>query len=165
MDRPLVIGVMGGGNVDPATMENAYELGRLVAGQDWCLLNGGRDSGVMEASAKGACENGGMTIGILPDDTSQAASPYIRIPICTGMGMARYCINVLSSDVVVACPGGAGTLSEIALALKAGKPVITMGFQLNELPGIRSGTSEIFYAGTPQEVIKIIKKIVQKGNK
>lgn len=125
--RAVVIGVMGGGRVTPAQEDQAYRLGALIAINGWVLLNGGRDAGIMAASARGAWEHGGLTIGILPDDNPGGCSPFIRIPILTGMGQARNVINVLSSHVVVACPGGAGTLGEIALALKAGRPVVLMG--------------------------------------
>lgn len=129
MRRP-VIGVMGGGEVAPEHVETAYELGRLIAQNGWILLNGGRDAGIMSASAKGAHEAGGLTVGILPDDHRGRASAYLDIEIVTGMGSARNNINVLSSDVVIACTGGAGTLSEIALALKAQRPVVTVGLGL-----------------------------------
>lgn len=159
MKRPLIIGVMGGGSAAKDDLDRACRLGGLVAQNGWYLLNGGRDAGIMAASARGAAENGGLTIGILPDNTARHASPHIAIPILTGMGNARNCINVLSSDVVVACPGGAGTLSEIALALKNSKPVITMGFQFEEMPGITINRTGLFTADTPEEVIAIIKNL------
>ena len=120
--RKVVIGVMGGGSVSAAQAEDAYELGRLIAREGWVLLNGGRQAGVMDAAAKGAAENGGITLGILPDETGADLSPHIQIPVLTGMGSGRNVINVLTSHVVVACAGGAGTLSEIALALKHDRP-------------------------------------------
>ena len=124
---------MGGGSAAAKEIQAAYELGRRIAEQGWVLLNGGRNAGIMAASAKGASDHGGITVGILPDaDTSQAATD-IQIPICTGMGSARNVINVLSCNAVVACPGGTGTISEIAIALKHGKTVITMGFDTGRL--------------------------------
>ena len=124
MKRRLIIGIMGGGRASPENADMAYRLGYSIAKEGWILLNGGRSAGIMEASAKGAIDQGGMTIGIVPDDNDRQVSKYIEIPILTGMGNARNCINVLSSNVVVACPGGAGTVSEIALALKNRRPVI-----------------------------------------
>jgi uncharacterized protein (TIGR00725 family) len=128
MQRPLIVGVMGGSQCDEATRRAAYQLGALIAEKGWVLLNGGRDRGVMDASARGARDRGGLTIGILPDVSANQASAGIQVAVLTGMGGARNVINVLSSQVVVACPGGAGTLSEIALALKYGRRVILMGF-------------------------------------
>ena len=160
MKRSLIIGIMGGGSAGPDDLDKARRLGGLIAQNGWHLLNGGRDAGIMAASAEGAAEKGGLTIGILPDESTRQASPHILIPIVTGMGNARNCINVLTSDVVVACPGGPGTLSEIALALKNGKPVITLGFSLKEIPGIFMDTSVLFAAHTPEEVITIINRLI-----
>jgi uncharacterized protein (TIGR00725 family) len=84
----------------------------------------------MEATAKGARENGGITVGVLPTENASSASQYIDIPIITGMGLARNVINILSSDIVIALPGRAGTISEIALALSHGKQVILFRFEV-----------------------------------
>jgi len=121
---------MGGANVDHHTRQMAYDLGKAIAENGWILLNGGRRAGVMHASARGAKEAGGLTVGILPDRDRQGASEYIDIPIVTGMADARNLVNVLSSDVVVACRGSAGTISEVALALKNGRRVILLDFPI-----------------------------------
>ena len=123
------MGVMGsGGDGDAALLAVARELGAAIAREGWVLLNGGRACGVMDASARGASEAGGLVVGILPDGDAHRASAHVDIPIRTGMGDARNAVNVLSSDVVIALRGGAGTLSEIALALKAQRPVIALAF-------------------------------------
>jgi uncharacterized protein (TIGR00725 family) len=122
-----VVGVMGPG--EGATEDEvraARELGALVAAEGWVLLTGGRASGVMEAASRGAREAGGLTVGILPTEDAADASEFIDVAIVTGMGEARNQINVLTSRVVFACGTGAGTASEIALALKARKPVILL---------------------------------------
>lgn len=156
MTRSLIIGVMGGGRVNSQIQQAAYELGALIAKKGWILLNGGRNAGVMASSAHGAADNGGLTIGILPDaDTAQAAD-HIRVPICTGMGSARNMINVLSSDMVVAFPGGAGTVSEIALALKHGKRVINVGFETDPLFSEYKARGILQTVNTPQEAIACI---------
>lgn len=128
-----IIGVMGGGEVDEATRACAHELGRLIAEEGWVLLNGGRNAGVMAASAAGAAQAGGLTVGILPDSDTHRVAPGIAIPILTGMGDARNVINVLSSHVVIALNGGTGTVSEVAHALNCGRPVITLGLDLGHL--------------------------------
>lgn len=126
--RRRIIGVMGPGDgAAPADCERARTLGALIAREGWILLCGGRPAGVMEAACRGAQEAGGLTIGILPDDDPHGASAHVAIPILTGMGNARNNINVLSSDVVIACGMGAGTASEVALAIKAGRPVVLLG--------------------------------------
>lgn len=159
MKRKRIVGVMGGGRVDEPTRRMAYRLGALIAANGWILLNGGRNAGVMDASARGASENGGLTVGILPDDTTDQASDHIHIPVCTGMGSARNSINVLSSDVVVACPGSAGTLSEIALALKHGKVVITIGYAAKVLFDPEQYEGRLFQAATENEAVEIIRRL------
>jgi uncharacterized protein (TIGR00725 family) len=155
---------MGGGTASPEAKEAAYCLGALIAKQGWVLLNGGRNAGIMDASAKGAWDNGGLTVGILPDDDCRSMSEYIQIPVLTGMGSARNSINVLSSHVVVACPGGTGTISEIALALKSRRRVILMNFDTGSLFESYVKQGQLFYADTPEEVIEMIKKILDSGD-
>jgi uncharacterized protein (TIGR00725 family) len=115
----------------------------------------------MEASARGAKENGGLTIGILPGDNPEWASEYIDIPILTGIGFARNYINVLTSEVVVALPGKTGTISEIALALNIGKKVISLNFDLGPLFKKYEEEKQLIYAKQPEEVINLIKRILK----
>jgi uncharacterized protein (TIGR00725 family) len=110
----------------PDDISCAYDLGRLAAQSGWVVLTGGRDMGVMEAASQGAKSAGGLTIGIVPDHNLGDLSDFVDIAIATGMGSARNNINVLSSDIVIACGMGTGTASEIALALKANKQVILL---------------------------------------
>lgn len=126
--RKAVIGVMGGASADGRARALARRLGRLVAEGGMVLLCGGRPEGVMDEAARGAREHGGLTVGILPGSDPAAAGEGIDVAVATGMGNGRNVINVLSSDVVIACSGGAGTLSEVALALKCGRPVVALGF-------------------------------------
>lgn len=122
-----IIGVMGGSMCTEEEYGIAYEVGKIIAKNGYILLCGG-GSGVMEAASKGAYENGGLTVGIMPGSNSKESmpNPYIKIPIYTGMSDGRNSINVKSSDIVIAIGGGPGTLSEIALALKNNKPVILL---------------------------------------
>lgn len=126
--RRRVIGVMGGAGADREACRLAYRLGRMVAVGGDVLLCGGRPEGVMEHAARGARDGGGLTLGILPGNDPDQASTSIDLAVATGMGNARNAINVLSSDAVVACAGGTGTISEVALALKSGKLVVALGF-------------------------------------
>jgi hypothetical protein len=131
MPRRPLIGIMGGGDdATPTECGLAEEFGRLAAAAGWVLLCGGRPVGIMEAAARGAHAAGGLTIGVLPgrEDRPGEVSAHLDIAILTGMGDARNAINALSSRVVVACPGGPGTVSEIALALKCGRPVVLLGW-------------------------------------
>lgn len=129
-----IVGVMGGGETcSEKTRRLAYDLGEMIAEEGWVLLNGGRASGVMQASARGAKEAGGLTIGILPGQDKGQANHWIDLPLPTDLGNGRNYINVLASDCVVALPGRAGTISEIALALKSHKPVIALQWDLGHL--------------------------------
>ena len=128
-------------------LENAYNLGKMIAQQGWILLTGGRKSGVMDAASQGAKSVDGLTIGILPGKDSQGISEAVDIAIFTDMGNARNNINVLSSDVIIACGIGAGTASEIALAVKNGKQVIL----LNE-----DETSKVFFKNISPDNINIV---------
>ena len=111
-----------------ADLQMAYELGQQIAAAGWVLLSGGRSVGVMEAVSRGAKAADGLTVGILPNSNTTGMSDAIDIAIFTDMGNARNTINVLSSDVVIACGMGTGTASEVALALKAHKPTILLGW-------------------------------------
>ena len=120
---------MGPGADGAALTEMAFVLGQLIARSGWILLTGGRRLGVMDAASRGArTVPGSITVGVLPDDYRNGdVSDSVDIAIFTGMGDARNVVNVLSSDVVVACGAATpGTASEIALALKAGRPVILL---------------------------------------
>ena len=153
---------MGGGEiVNAGDYKDARRLGGLIAKEGWILLNGGRASGIMEASARGAKENGGLTIGILPGNDPAWASEYIDIPILTGIGLARNYINVLTSEVVVALSGRTGTISEIALALNIGKKVISLNFDLGTLFKKYEESKQLIYAKQPEEVVSLIKKILR----
>ncbi len=88
----------------------------------------------MKAVSKGVRDGGGLTIGLLPSDRKSDANPFIDIPIATGLGNTRNTLVVGCADVVVALPGQYGTLSEVAFALNAGKPVIGLGSW--KIPGI-----------------------------
>ncbi len=155
-----VIGVMGSGHpLDAAAEARAYDLGRRIAREGWVLLTGGRACGIMDACSRGAHDAGGLVIGILPDATASGASPHLDIAIRTGLGDARNVINVLSSDAVIALPGGAGTLSEVALALKAGHPVIVLGWDPG--PALRSA-GHILDAGSVDEAIALTRSLVAR---
>src|SRR6476661_3433035 len=118
---------MGAARPSAASNMAARQLGQLIAERGWVLLTGGRPLGVMAAACAGAKQvPGSLTIGILPDSTG-GEGPDIDVAVFTGMGDARNAINVLTSDVVVACGvEGPGTASEVSLALIAQKPVILL---------------------------------------
>lgn len=159
--RRAVVGVMGGSKVSEEVAELAQELGSLIASRGWVLLNGGRNGGVMAASARGAREAGGFVVGVLPGKSAKGAAPDLDLAIVSGMGDARNVINVLSSDVVVACPGELGTRSEIDLALKNDKRVVLLQFDPGEAYDVYRRRQRLFDAETPEEAVKIAGEILQ----
>jgi uncharacterized protein (TIGR00725 family) len=114
------IAVIGPGGASDREREIGRETGRLLGRERAVLLCGGR-SGVMEAACRGALEEGGTTIGVLPDTGN--GNPYLSLVIRTGLGNARNAVLVQSADAVIAIGGSYGTLSEIALSLKAEREV------------------------------------------
>jgi uncharacterized protein (TIGR00725 family) len=122
----VFVAVIGSGVCDQEVAALAREVGRELATRGAVLVCGGR-GGVMEAACQGARAEGGLTVGILPGAARAEANPYVAVPIVTGMGEARNAIIVRTSDAVIAVGGGYGTVSEIGLALKMGRPVVGLG--------------------------------------
>ena len=119
--------VVIGASDDNSFIDEAYKIGRYIASNGWVLITGGR-GGIMKSASKGAFEENGIVIGILPDSDSDYANEYCNIVIPTGIGYARNMINVLSGDVIIAIGGKSGTLSELAYAWQFGKPIILSKF-------------------------------------
>ena len=147
----ILIGVIGGGEVSPQVAGIAEEVGREIARRGAVLVCGGM-GGVMEAACKGATEEGGLTIGILPGDGRYGANPYVQIPIVTGIGYARNAVVVKSSQAIIAVDGSYGTLSEIAFALQSGIPVIGLDTWSIAIGG--SSDESIIRAVSPQEAVE-----------
>ncbi len=118
-----MIAVIGGSDCSLEELKIAEEIGRRIAEKGGVLVCGGL-GGVMAAACKGAASAGGTTVGILPGGNRDSANRHVAIPIVTNMGEARNVIVVKSADAVIAVGGAYGTLSEIALALRDGTPVI-----------------------------------------
>ncbi|HSK99778.1 MAG TPA: TIGR00725 family protein [Rubrobacteraceae bacterium] len=134
--------VVGSGQASGELYEKAREVGRRVARRGGTVVCGGR-SGVMEAVARGAAEAGGTAIGVLPDEDRERANEYLSFSIATGMGHARNLAVVCTGDVVVAVGGEYGTLSEMGLALKVGRPVVALeSWDLGEHVSLASSPEE-----------------------
>jgi len=123
--RKPVIAVIGAGKCSKKLQDMAAEVGRYIAENGGVLVCGGL-GGTMEGAARGAKEAGGTTIGIIPTDNKAHANEFIDYVIATGIGHARNIIVVNSADAIVALPGKYGTLSEMAFALNAGKPIVSV---------------------------------------
>ena len=134
--KPFQVAVIGGSNPEPDLVILAIEVGRVIARLGGIVICGGL-GGVMEAVARGAKLEKGLTIGILPGYDAKAGNPFIDIAIPTGMGHARNVLVASAGDAIVALPGSHGTRSEISLALALEKPVFGMQAWA-EIPGVRS---------------------------
>ncbi|QIN79571.1 TIGR00725 family protein [Rubrobacter marinus] len=143
--RPRYVSVIGPGDADDETYGLAHEVGRLVAVRGGVVVCGGL-AGVMEAAARGATEAGGVAVGILPDEDRRRVNPFLTHSVATGIGQARNLAVVCSADAVIAVGGGYGTLSEIGLALKVGRPVVALrGWDLGE---------HVAVAASPEEAVE-----------
>lgn len=160
-----IISIIGASEIDKDIEEKTLEIGRLIAKNKYALVCGGL-TGVMEAVCKGAKEEGGLTIGIIPYKEKIAANKYVDIAIPVPFSQARNIVVVLTGDVVVAIGGKAGTLNEISLAWIYEKPIIALssveGWS-SEMANkkIDDRRSDIVYgANTPLEVIEKIKELI-----
>ena len=149
-ERPMIIGVIGGGEVSPQIVAVAEEVGREIARRGAVLVCGGL-GGVMEAACRGAAGEGGLTMGILPGESRLTANPYVKIPIVTGLGYARNVAVVKSAQAVIAIDGSYGTLSEISHALQSGIPVIGLNTWSLSIDG--KADDSIIIADSPQDAV------------
>jgi len=118
-----LIGVSGGSTVDDSLAITAETLGEGLARRGAAIVSGGL-GGVMEAASRGAKRADGVTIGLLPGSDPASANPHVDVPVATGWLEGRNFLLGLLSDGLVAVNGGHGTLSEVALARKLGRPVV-----------------------------------------
>lgn len=156
-----IIAVSGGREAEASVLDVAYLLGKEIALRGWVLVTGG-GGGVMEAASRGAAENGGTVIGILPNERNNPLpgypNRYVTIPIYTGMSDARNVIIAKTPDVLVALKGAAGTLSEVALARNSGVPVIVLRASGFDVPG---GIGCIF-ADSVSEAVQAMEKLTAR---
>jgi hypothetical protein len=145
------VAVVGAGAPDPIHAGIAEEVGRLLAARGVVVVCGGL-GGVMEAACRGAKSAGGTTVGILPGMDRGEANPWVEVAVPTGLGEARNALVVRAADVVIAVAGEFGTLSEIALALKTGKPVV--GIDTWELSRRGVPVTEIVRARSAAEAVE-----------
>jgi uncharacterized protein (TIGR00725 family) len=141
------VAVIGGGEVGPEVAALAYGVGRELARQGAVVVCGGL-GGVMAAAARGVVEAGGVSIGILPDPDRRRANPYLTYTIPTNLGHARNMLIVHTADAVIAIDGSYGTISEAAIALKLGRPVVALQNTWS-LPHLK-------VAKTPDEAVSMI---------
>ena len=145
------VAVIGAGEASEPELAHAEEVGRLLAEAGAILVCGGL-GGVMHAAARGCTRAGGTAVGILPGDDRAPGSPHLTVAISTGLGEARNAIVVRTVDAVIAVGGEFGTLSEIGLALRMGKPVVGLRtWSLEKAPGAQD---PLLRAGSPAEAVR-----------
>ena len=142
------VAVIGSSKATEEEYEVAYKLGKELAKLGLVVVCGGR-TGVMEAVCKGAKEEGGLTIGIMPSYDGHEANPFVDIKINTGMSWNRNPIVVASGEMVIAIGGSYGTLSEIAYAMILGK--YTVGYKTHKVEGVE-------HVNTFEEIVEKVKK-------
>ncbi|MEZ4225528.1 MAG: TIGR00725 family protein [Polyangiaceae bacterium] len=129
MTRRLMVAVIGAGQAPVPVLQLARELGTALIEAGFRVVSGGR-GGVMQAVSEGARSASeyreGDVVGIVPGDDARDANPFVDIVIVSGMGIMRNALLVRSADAVVAVAGGAGTLSELAMAWQLDKPIIAL---------------------------------------
>ncbi len=142
--KRIRIAVIGGSRPGRQAVEAAFEVGRLIARAGAVVVCGGL-GGVMEAASRGAREEGGLVVGILPGGSPADANPWVDVPIATGLGYTRNALVVMNADAVIAVDGEYGTLSEIAYGKIHGKRVVGLGSW--EVKGVEA-------AATPEEAVR-----------
>jgi uncharacterized protein (TIGR00725 family) len=150
MSRVPYVAVAGPGDASPEELQAAEDVGAGLAARGAVVVTGGL-GGVMEAACRGARSQRGRTIGILPGEDRDAANGWVEIAIATGLGELRNGLVVRAADALVAVGGGHGTLSEVALALKLGRPVV--GLRTWEVHGVE-------HVSTPEEAIDRISALL-----
>lgn len=142
-------------------LEWAEEAGHLLARGGAIVVTGGR-GGVMRAASRGAARAGGQTIGLLPGVDPAEANEFVTIPVATGLGVVRNLVVVTAGDAVLAIGGRHGTLSEIGLALRQGRHVVTLSSWRIE-PERRIGGPRIHRARDPREAVALVLRLAEEG--
>ena len=157
-----IIGIMGPNNATEENLRDAFEIGKYVADKGYAVLTGGLNVGIQNEGLKGAKSSNGLTIGIMPFNEPEKFSKYVDIPIITNMRSGRNYINVLSSNLVIACGVDKGTISEISLSLvnTAKKQVIIVGAiqEANELFRVID-SENVYIAKDYKECLEIFEKL------
>jgi hypothetical protein len=159
MSREPYIAVIGPSAGTPAELAIGQAVGRLIAEAGAVLVCGGM-GGVMEAAAGGCADAGGRSVGILPSESRLDANPYVTVAVATGLGEARNAIVVRTADAVIAIRGEFGTLSEIALALKMGRPVIGLGTWELAKEGVP--VDAVVRASDPQDAVRTALQLIER---
>lgn len=153
-NKKIIVAVIGAGNATAQGEASAYRIGQLLAEAGVVLVCGGL-GGVMLAASRGCAEAGGTVIGILPGSDAADANPYVTLPIVTNMGHARNVMIAHTAQALIAVEGEYGTLSEMAIGLKLGKPVV----QLDSW----SQLAEALVVISPEQAVAAVLAAIEEG--
>jgi uncharacterized protein (TIGR00725 family) len=167
------IGVIGASDATPAEREIARTVGGGLASAGAIVLCGGR-GGVMEAVCEGAKRGGGLTVGVLPGSDRAEANPHVDVALASGLGELRNGLIVRFSDALIAVGGAWGTLSEIAFAMRIGRPVVVLASwnaalaeaQERALPGagaeqVAEGVGALRHAEDPEAAVELALRLAR----
>lgn len=160
----IAVAVVGSGDCGPDDARLAEEVGRRLAEAGALVITGGL-GGVMAAASRGAQAAGGTTVGLLPGETRAGANDWLTVAIPTGLGEGRNLVVVRAADALVAVGGEYGTLSEIALALKVGRPVVGLGTWELRRHGETRADPGIRRAGDPAGAAALAVELARSGGR
>ncbi|WP_339105454.1 TIGR00725 family protein [Haloterrigena salinisoli] len=154
------VSVIGGGAITDEQAARAEAVGRELGAREHTVVCGGR-GGTMEAVCRGATDEGGTTIGILPSDRREQANEYVDIPVATGLGHARNALVPMNGDAVIALTGGVGTLSEIGFAGIYDRPVV--GLATHDVSSLEADLAlEIETVETPAAAVDAVEAALER---
>ena len=148
------VAVVGPADATPEQGRTAYEVGRLLAAAGATVLCGGH-GGVMAEAARGAAEGGGVSIGVLPGVDRSGAAEHLTFALPTGLGQLRNGVLVTAADGVLAVGGSWGTLNEVALARRLGKPLVALGFW-----GIDGPEDDLVRASDAADAVRLLLALI-----
>lgn len=159
----MQVAVIGPRDASPTEVAAARTVGEGVAAAGHVVVTGGR-GGVMAAATAGAAAVGGTTLALLPGDDPTEAAPGATVVVATGLGEARNALVVRAADVVVAIGGSWGTLSEIALACRAGTPVVAIGTWSLPDAAVRAGVDPIVRVSSAEVAVRAALGILEHAS-
>ncbi|MFF4316979.1 TIGR00725 family protein [Streptomyces sp. NPDC001507] len=160
---PPYIAVVGPGAATSYEASLARQVGNLLAEHGAVVVCGGL-GGVMEACAEGVSAAGGVVVGVLPGGDRTLGNRYLTHVLATGLGELRNGVLVNSCDALIAVGGSWGALSEIALALHAGKLVVSLhGWDLPAQSAASPEAGLFIEVSTAVEAVQAVMQPVSQG--
>ena len=155
MPRPPLVAVCGAGEASPGEAAAAEEVGRRLAQAGAAVVCGGL-GGVMAAVARGVRREGGVSVGLLPGWDADAAAADLTVALPTGLDELRNALIIRAARGVIAIGGAYGTLTEVAFALRLGRPVVGLGSWEVRRHGAQRADPGITVAADPAEAVALL---------